>query len=480
MAGGKDQKDANQMLREQQTRSNAGTDAFAAQNTQDTAESKARAADLYGSLSGGYKALAGVGREQPVTNVPAVGGGGGGGGGGAAAPGQTGSNATFNEAAGGFRKFADEGAGVSGASNKQLDDTDASYRQFMQSGGWDPNRVTSMDENISGLKQFGKTGGLSADDMNRMQGGGVYDEFARTGGLSEGARSNIRSRATSTIPQFYANMKDEASRQAATQGGYGPGQAALMARFGRGQAAAGADASLNAELGITDKVNAGRLAGAGGMATSAQAAQGLRTGNMLKGISGAGAMEQGLQESIRSGKEYGTTGLGTLGENQRQADMRAAEDNASYRLAGTQGLGGMAEADRQAAFEQQRLGQSGAGLGLQAQALAQQQANWAAQFQREGQETGLGGLASLYGGAGSGEYNTNKQFDLTNRGQGVSQGQAGASALKTGNKSWADYAAPIAGAVAGGLTGGASFLGGMAARGAAGAPIPGMRSYAPQ
>jgi hypothetical protein len=49
--------------------------------------------------------------------------------------------------------------------------------------------------------------------------------------------------------------------------------------------------------------------------------------------------------------------------------------------------------------------------------MAQQQANWAAQFQREGQETGLGGLASLYGGAGPGELNTNKNFDLTNRGQ---------------------------------------------------------------
>lgn len=460
MAGGKDQKDANQMLREQQTRSNAGTDAFAASNAQDTAGSRARGDDLYNSVSGGYKALAGVGRENPVDAsagqaIAGAAGGGGGGGGGAATPG---SNAQFNEASGSYRDFMNNGAGISGKSNKQIDDSEAGYREFMASGGWDPNRVKSMDENIGALKQFGKTGGVDDAAMQRMQGGGVYDEFAKTGGLSAGDRANIRSRATSTIPQFYANMKNEAARGATTQGGYGPGQSALMARFGRGQAAAGADASLNAELGITDQVNKGRLAGAGGMASSSLAANQLKTGNQLTGWQSAGGMEKGLQDSIISGKEYGTTGLEGVGQKQRDADMLAAYQNANFKMQGTQGIAGMAENDRQAGFEQQRIGQSGAGLGLQAQNMAQQQANWAAQFQREGQETGLSGLSSLYGGAGPGELNTNKQFDLTNRGQGVSQGQAGASALKTGNKSWADYAAPIAGAVAGGLTGGASFL----------------------
>jgi hypothetical protein len=328
-----------------------------------------------------------------------------------------------------------------------------------------------MDENIQGLKTFGKTGGLDDAAMARMQGGGVYDEFAKTGGLSMGDRANIRSRATSTIPQFYQNMKDQASAGAAAQGGYGPGQAALMSRFGRGQAAAGADASLNAELGITDKVNAGRLAGAGGMATSAQAANSLRTGNQLAGMTGAGQMEQGLQESIRSGQEYGTSGLDSLGQNQRMADMTAADKNAGYRMQGTAGINDMAQADRQAAFQAQSLGQSGS-------RDAQNQANWAAEFQRSGQLAGLGGLNSLYSGAGPGELNTNKQFDLTNRGQGVSQGQQGAVDLKTGNKSWADYAAPIAGAVAGGMTGGASFLGSLAPKQAAG-PIPGLQSFRP-
>ena len=109
---------------------------------------------------------------------------------------------------------------------------------------------------------------------------------------------------------------------------------------------------------------------------------------------------------------------------------------------------------------------SGAALGLQAQGLAQQQADWAAQFTEGQKEFGLTGFNSLYSGNGSGEVNTDKNFDLTNRGQGVSQGFTAGTDLKTGNKSWADYAAPIAGAVAGGLTGGASILASQALKGA--------------
>src|SRR5215471_19290429 len=193
MGGGKDQSDANAMLRDQQARSNKGTDAFAAQNAQDEAESKARASDLYGSLSAGYKNLANVGRESPVdpSQVPSGSGGGGGGGavGGGTPAGPNTSNATFNEAANSYRDFMNKGSGVSSAANKAINDTEAGYRGFMQTGGWDDARVKSMDENIAGLKQFGKTGGLSADDINRMQGGGVYDEFAKTGGLSEADRA---------------------------------------------------------------------------------------------------------------------------------------------------------------------------------------------------------------------------------------------------------------------------------------------------
>lgn len=394
MAGGKDQKDANQMLREQTAKSNQGTDAFAKRNEVDLNASRGRGDDLYGSLRGGYQTMADSGREP---NTP---GGGGGGGGGPM------SGAGLGEAAAGYRKFAQEGGGISGESNKQIDDSEASYRRFMADGG------------------------LDATAMARMQGGGGFEEFQKTGGLSEGDRGNIRARATSTIPQFYRNMKDEASRGAAVQGGYGPGKAALMARFGRGQAAAGADASLNAELGIQEQVNAGRKWGTEGMASSENAMQGMRTGNMLAG----------------------TGGLTSIGQSHRDASMRAQEGNANFRMQGTQGLEGMASADRS----------FGASQGNN----AQNQANWAAQFQQQQREAGLAGLGSMYAGEGSGEYNLNKNMDLQNRGQGVSQGIEGATALKTGNKTWVDYAAPIAGAVAGGMTGGLSSVAGAAVKSA--------------
>ena len=293
MAGGKDQSDANAMIRQQSDKSNAGTDAFAKSNTADTTAAQGRASDLYGSLSGGYGGLANTTVEMPGTSTQAPafssGASSGGGGGGGGAPAAPASDARFDEATAAYRNFMNNGAGVSGAANSQLNDSEAGYRSSMgASGGLDPNRIAGVDQSIQGLQSIGQTGGLTAADMARMEGGGVYDEFAQTGGLSAGDQANIRSRATSTIPQFYQNMKDQANAQAATQGGYGPGQAALMARFGRSQAAAGADASLNAELGIKSQVNQGRLAGAAGMASSAAAAEGLKTGNQLAGLTGAG------------------------------------------------------------------------------------------------------------------------------------------------------------------------------------------------
>jgi hypothetical protein len=111
-------------------------------------------------------------------------------------------------------------------------------------------------------------GGLGAEEINRIRGNGVFDEFSKTGGYSAGDISNIRQRGTSTIPAYYAAARDEASRQAAIQGGYGMGQQALMAQLSRNAAQSGQKAALDTEIGIKEGVNKGRQWGTEGMSAA--------------------------------------------------------------------------------------------------------------------------------------------------------------------------------------------------------------------
>jgi hypothetical protein len=139
----------------------------------------------------------------------------------------------------------------------------------------------------------------AAADPRLEQSGGVYKDFATTGGISDADRANIRARGTSTIPAFFDVAKNEANRARAVQGGYGPGTSGLMARFGRSQAAAGADAALNTELGISDRVSQGRQWGATGLENQARGDQTLNMQRTSLGLAG----RQGLYDTANSNAE---------------------------------------------------------------------------------------------------------------------------------------------------------------------------------
>lgn len=92
-----------------------------------------------------------------------------------------------------------------------------------------------------------------------------YSQFAETGGFSPDDLANIRARSVSPIRATYANAEREVNRQKALQGGYSPGFNVLKARMAREQGQAGAEATTNAEAGIAEMVQQGKLAGLGGL-----------------------------------------------------------------------------------------------------------------------------------------------------------------------------------------------------------------------
>lgn len=385
MGGGKDQKQANQQLTQQAGYQGQQQKEFDIRNKADLDASRGRADDLYKSMYEGYGSLAGT---PGAGGIGASGGGGGGG-------------------------------GVSVPYDPRFGSVEAMYKQFMDTGGWEPDVRKAQQGRIDKLTEIGTTGGLTEEEKARARGGGYFEEFAKTGGYSDKDRANIRARATSGIPAMYAQMKAQADRGANIQGGYGPGRSVLAGRLGRQQAESLSGAARDAEIGIMEKVNQGRQWGTQGMSTSELNLQDLLSKNKLSGLGGASDIQHKMMESIMGGRQWGTGGLQGLAESDRAAQMSAAAANAA---------GG--RADRE--------------------------------FDLRAKLAGLEGLGSLYTSSPD-EYMQNKGFALKSAGTyGTEVGNA-SMGLKTGNKSAWDTVGNIAGSVAGGLTGG--FGGGWGGRG---------------
>jgi hypothetical protein len=156
---------------------------------------------------------------------------------------------------------------------------------FNRGFGMDPEAKSAYSRLASG----------SDVDPNKFRANGTYEEFNRTGGLSESDRADIRSRATSTIPSMFQALSAKLGQQNNIAGAASPGYTSQVQSMARDQARGISDADLNASLGITKQVNEGRQWGATGM-TGAEAAY---TAALARSL-GMGA--EGLQSGLETGR----------------------------------------------------------------------------------------------------------------------------------------------------------------------------------
>lgn len=436
--GGGEKKKANQMTHEQYAQEQASRDKFQGQQDVGRQTGMAHGSDLYDTMSSGYKSLL---NPNYMGNYLS----GGMGSGGYSAPQYT-VDPNWQKALGGYEKFAETG----GLDRKYMEGAHDSYRNFIENGGIDTARQGSIDETVKMLKEFGRTGGISEANQNRMRGNGGFEEFAKTGGYSDADRANIRSRATSGIPAAFQRSSDEAARMRSVQGGYGPGAQAMQNKMRRGAAQDAANASLNAETDIMDRVNEGRRFGIQGQAESEGALQSLLTGNMFKGMTGSGQLDMALANAIQQGRMFGTSGL-----DQSLARIGLGEQaGKEFGIGGIQSIAGNLQdiADKQAA--------ANASAANANRSASSADSEWAAEMDLKSKLAGLGGLGSLYGSGPSGEVQYADEMSLRNRGQSGQQQQGNIDMLYRNNpgamqnfNSILGSAAGIAGGV-GGIMGG--------------------------
>lgn len=173
----------------------------------------------------------------------------------------------------------------SGGAKERGDATfDTAFSGFKNLLGRGPSAYDPM------FKNFATTGGLTDENRRRIRGGGVFDEAARTGLVSEGDKSSLRARGARQAPAFFDALKDKFSTAAQTTGA-GPSYTSSLSRMARDQSRAASDTALDTELDIMDRVNEGRRWGASGMSGSETGLAGLESANKRFGIEGGARNE---------------------------------------------------------------------------------------------------------------------------------------------------------------------------------------------
>jgi len=156
-----------------------------------------------------------------------------------------------------------------------------------------------------------------------------YQNFADTGGFSEGDIGSMRARAISPIRSVYSNAQNELKRQRALQGGYSPNYTAATAKMAGGLAGQISDRVSDTNAQLAQMIQSGKLSGLGGLGNlstqDTQFGQNAQLANQSARLQAAGmnqnANQNRLQAVAGQASLFGTTpGLAsTFGNHTMQA-----------------------------------------------------------------------------------------------------------------------------------------------------------------
>lgn len=166
----------------------------------------------------------------------------------------------------------------------------------------------TMSTTRAGATNLRETGGFSPEVINPIRSG--YADMAMTGGYSPEDKTSFLRRATAPISAMYSRAKDELGRRLSLQGGYSPGFDASKSRILRQSSQAGADASLNANVALSDSVRSGKVAGLGGLTNIAA----LEQQGKLAG-----------QDALQRYTQFGLAALSDVDVNQLRNRMQSGQ-----------------------------------------------------------------------------------------------------------------------------------------------------------
>jgi hypothetical protein len=223
-------------------------------------------------------------------------------------------------ASGGSGGGASSGSGGGGGSNI----SNPSYIDVFNSmtgntGGWDPTRLSNVtgdannlrntrsnygdtNKSITGLQDYAKIGGVTADDLARIN-RPIFEEFEKTGGYTDADKANIRDRGNRAIASTYGSLSDNMNRQRITSGNIGPGLSATNFKLARQAAQDIGSNTRDTESSIADAVRSGRMSAAQAIASNQLALQPIKANTTLSGYKAAGDLSNTREAQINAAIE---------------------------------------------------------------------------------------------------------------------------------------------------------------------------------
>jgi len=362
-----------------------GKDAERSQTTWD------RATENYNPAFQGYKDYAGGAgltqadkdRMQDAVNKYGEAAGGGGGGG-----------VSWNNI---NNPMAGKSSAYASAYRPDYGESDAGMRNLAgKEGGFDKGKLDQIYGNVDTLTGIGKTGGITDEDKSNINRESILDR-EKTGGFTDQDKALIRAKSAASSPAYFGALKDNLDRTRGAMGGNLAGAGAVdfkMARQGAQQQ--GAD-RIAAEQGLQDSIRQGKQQAGDFLSGQNMDLAKLRTSNQLAGAGAAGGLGTNVQQAITANQLQGNQGLASsqtnlgqwgLGQaggldqftnNQAQMDYQTQVANSQ----GNMQAGAANSASRAAGA------QAAAGANLDYQ-------KWLTEYGNEQKQYGIGGLDDMY------------------------------------------------------------------------------------
>jgi hypothetical protein len=160
---------------------------------------------------------------------------------------------------------------------------------------------------------------ISDSDKARMRGGGIYEEYAKTGGWDDKRKNDYIEQGSQVAKRQFGDLSNELARKANVAGNTNAGSyTSSQSRLARDSAHAGQDAVRSAGLDVANSVDKNRQFGAQGMTDSEAKLQAL----LMQARLGAGQQGNQLALGMMQGADSRAANQGSLDNQSNSLDLQ--------------------------------------------------------------------------------------------------------------------------------------------------------------
>jgi hypothetical protein len=195
-----------------------------------------------------------------------------------------------------MKGFGDSYGAAKTNQSDELASATSGIKSSMETGGYDPTQLGNLRSSTS---DFAKTGGYDPSTLSTINSG--YSSLA-SGGFTPGQEQDYIRQATQGTEGTYGVLADQAMRNRAKTGGLGTG--GDISQMARQLSQVQANNTLNAKNSLFNMENSNKVAGLGGLSSTA--------GNVAAGRLAGSGQQLGLEGNVAAGRDNANSQMSQL------------------------------------------------------------------------------------------------------------------------------------------------------------------------